>query len=620
MGLGAKNAYSGLIEIDSQIVGYLSTCGDDDTVRLFKVDDVQHSLEGEFIEVEAVAHVIIGGNGLRVIVDHDGTIALTTDGVQCLNATPVELHTGADAIGTRAKHDDRTRIVLIYDVVTGRAVLASPLIGEIQVVGLSRILSRQRVNLLHDRQDAVAFAQRTNLQQSGMHVSALVFESDGSRNLKVGESVYLGFEQERRADGRFAFLAFQSLVYVDDMLQFVEEPLVDLGEFMNTVDGVGRLVHSLRYDKDTLVGRLTQGCIDVGNRQFLVLHKAVHALPYHAQAFLNGLFEGAPDGHHLADRLHRTAQFLVDTVELGQIPARNLAHDIVECRLEEGRGGLGDGIVQFEQPVAQSQLCRHKCQRIARGFRCQGRRTRQAGIDLYHTIVFRLRVEGILHIALAHNTYVPDDLDGKSTQLVILRVGQRLRRSNHDALARMNAEGIEVLHVTDRDTVVVAVAHYLILYLFPPFERLFDQHLRREGKGFLAQRIELFFVVAEARTESAEGVCSTNDDRIAQVPGCLSCLFHRFASLALDGAYVDFIEFPDKKLAVFGVHDGLNGRSEHTHTIFFKNAALVEFNATVQCGLPAKGQQYPVGTFLLDDPFYEIGLNRKEINLVGHSL
>ena len=73
-----------------------------------------------------------------------------------------------------------------------------------------------------------------------------------------------------------------------------------------------------------------------------------------------------------------------------------------------------------------------------------------------------------------------DDLDGQRTQLMVLAVGKRLGRCYDDRLSRMDAERVEVLHVADRDTVVVTVAYNLIFNLFPTLQALLDKHLWRE--------------------------------------------------------------------------------------------------------------------------------------------
>ena len=60
---------------------------------------------------------------------------------------------------------------------------------------------------------------------------------------------------------------------------------------------------------------------------------------------------------------------------------------------------------------------------------------------------------------------------------MIFRIGQRLTRSNDNALACMDAQRVKVFHIADGDTVVVTVAHHLVFYLFPSLQTLFHQHL-----------------------------------------------------------------------------------------------------------------------------------------------
>ena len=72
---------------------------------------------------------------------------------------------------------------------------------------------------------------------------------------------------------------------------------------MDLVDGVA-LMHSLRDDEHTLVGRLAQSCVDIVNLKFLILYEAVHTLTNHTQTLLDSLLEVSTDSHHLAYRLH----------------------------------------------------------------------------------------------------------------------------------------------------------------------------------------------------------------------------------------------------------------------------------------------------------------------------
>ena len=499
-----------------------------------------------------------------------------------------------------------------------RYVVAGALVGQVQVVRLCRILCGKRVNLLDNGQDAELLALLTNAEHRLVHVRLLFLQSYGTRYLEVGEAVALGLAQQVGAN--VPTLPFHLLVNVDDVLELLQEPAVNLRQLMDVLNGVLRQVHGLRNDEDALVGRLTQRRINIGNLQFLVLHETMHPLPYHAQTFLYGFLEGTADGHHLTHRLHAGAQLLVHATELREVPARNLTYYVVQSRLKEGAGGLGHAVVQFKQSVAHAQLGSDEGQRITCGFRCEGRRTAESSVDLNDTIILAPRVEGILHVTLADDADVAYNLDGQRTQLVVVGVAQRLTGCHDDALTRMDAQRVEVLHVTHGDAVVIAVTHNLVLYLLPALERLLHEHLWREREGFFCQTVQLFLIVAEARTQSAQRIGGTQDDGIAQVGSCLTCCVDVVAGMTLDGLHVYLVQFLHEQLTVFRIHDGLHGSTQHLDAVLLQHAALVELHATVQRRLSAERQEDAVGTFLLNDPFHEVRLHRQEINLVCHAL
>ncbi len=246
---------------------------------------------------------------------------------------------------------------------------------------------------------------------------------------------------------------------------------------MDAVDCVA-LLESLGDNKHTFVGRFGEGLVDVIDFQLAVLHKSVHPLANHAQSLLDDLLESAAYGHHFADRFHRRADFAAHTVEFPKIPAGNLADDVVERRLEEGRCLAGHGVLEVEQPVAKAELGGHECQGITGRLRREGRRTAQSGVDLNHTVIHRVGVVGILDVAFADDSDMADNLDGKLAQVMVVVVGECLGGGHDDRLAGVDSQWIEVLHIADRDAVVIPVADNLILDLFPSLERLLNQHLR----------------------------------------------------------------------------------------------------------------------------------------------
>ena len=81
-----------LVKAHGEVVGNLTAGADDDTRRILQFDDIHDALECKLVEIQAVAHVIVRGYCLGVIVNHNRTVALFADSVKSLNATPVELH------------------------------------------------------------------------------------------------------------------------------------------------------------------------------------------------------------------------------------------------------------------------------------------------------------------------------------------------------------------------------------------------------------------------------------------------------------------------------------------------------------------------------------------------
>ena len=202
---------------------------------------------------------------------------------------------------------------------------------------------------------------------------------------------------------------------------------------------------------------------------------------------------------------------------------------------------------------------------------------------------------------------------------MIIGVTERLRRSDNDGLSRMDAQRVEVLHVTDGDTVVKTVAHHLILHFFPSTQGFFHKHLRGEGESFLNQHIQFFFIVTEAGTQSTKRVCSTDNHRITQFGSSTTGINSIFYSFTFNSLYIDFIQLMHENLTVFRIDNGLYGSTENFYAIFLKNSIFVKGDTAVQCRLPTKGEHNTIRTFFFDDFLYKIRSDRQEVNLVGNA-
>ena len=109
LGTRPQDRHPGLGQPGGQRQRCLATELDDDTghgagrqLGLVDLDDV---LEGQRLEVEPIGDVVVGGDGLRVAVDHDGLVAIR-QGHRGVNTGVVELNALADPVGSRAQDDD----------------------------------------------------------------------------------------------------------------------------------------------------------------------------------------------------------------------------------------------------------------------------------------------------------------------------------------------------------------------------------------------------------------------------------------------------------------------------------------------------------------------------------
>ena len=75
-------------------------------LRALGVDDLEHVLGGERLEIEPVGGVVVGRHRLRIAVDHDGLVADSLQREGGMAAAIVELDALADAVRPAAEDDD----------------------------------------------------------------------------------------------------------------------------------------------------------------------------------------------------------------------------------------------------------------------------------------------------------------------------------------------------------------------------------------------------------------------------------------------------------------------------------------------------------------------------------
>ena len=113
--------------------------------RLLLLVNAQHVFHGERFEVELVGDVVVGGDGLRVAVDHDRLEARVAQREGRVHAAVVELDPLPDAVGTAAEHHHLARVGACRGPVGG-------VVGGIVVSRVVDAAHRHGVPCLHHSQ------------------------------------------------------------------------------------------------------------------------------------------------------------------------------------------------------------------------------------------------------------------------------------------------------------------------------------------------------------------------------------------------------------------------------------------------------------------------------------
>ena len=342
--------------------------------------------------------------------------------------------------------------------------------------------------------------------------------------------------------------------------------------------------------------------------------------------------ERAVNRHHLAGGFHLRADAPVAARELVEGPARNLDHAVIQRRLERGERPLRDGVRDFVEPFADGDFGGDARNRIARRLRRERRAAADARVDLYYIVgAFgapavgeRLRddlarLQRHLNVAAALNAERADYLQTRRAQQLIFLVAKRLAGRDHDAVARVDAHRVYVLHVADSDAVVRAVAHHFVLDFFPADERLFDENLpnRARGDAALDNADELRFGLRDAAARAAERVRRADDERQPDVVHDAARVLDRLDDGGRRDGFADFDEQVAEQLAVFGAADGVERRAEQPDAVSVENAGVGELDGEIQPRLPAERGQNAVRRLPRDDALQRLDRERLDIDHVG---
>ena len=341
-----------------------------------------------------------------------------------------------------------------------------------------------------------------------------------------------------------------------------------------------------------------------------------------AQRLLHRFLEGAADGHHLADRFHLGGQAGIGLREFLEVEARHLGHDIVDARLERGRGAAaGDLVLQLVQGVADRQLGRDLGDGEAGGLGGQRRGTRYPRIHFDDDHPPVIGVDRELDVGAAGiDADLAQHRQRGVTQDLVFLVGQGLGRGNRDGIAGMHPHRVEIFDGADDDAVVGAIPHHLHLEFLPAQHRFFDQHFadRRQIEAAFEDFHQFLAVVGDAAAAAAQSEGRPEDGRKADlvVPG--QRLFQVVGDHRAWSFQADFVHGLAEAVAVLGHVDGVGRSADHFHSVLLQHAVPDQVQRAIQRGLAAHGGQQGVGALAGDDVGNRPPMDRLDVHGIGH--
>ena len=413
---------------------------------------------------------------------------------------------------------------------------------------------------------------------------------------------------------------FQAAFHVVQVQVLMEEEVVDFRDFVQLFQrhaARNRLVHC----KHALVGALADKLQQLVHAEVRHrLHPQCVAADFRAANRLHQrLLDVHANRHHLAGRLHLRAEGALAVHELVKRPLRDFRHDVVQRGFKRGAGLARHGVLHFIQRIADGNLRGALGNRVARRLRRKGGGTADARVDLDDGIVERIGIERELAVAAALDFQRGDDVQRGAAEHLILLVRQGQRGRNDDGVARVHADGVDVLHRADGNHVAQLVAHDLEFDFLPAGNALLDQNLcnRRQAQTILGDFRQFRFILADTAARTAQRVRWTHNHRVSDGLGERERILHRLHHFRRNDGLVDGEHRVLELLAVFRLFNRFALGAEQLHAVLFKEALLRQLHGEGQTALPAQRGQQGVRLFLEDDAAQGFQRQRLNVDMVG---
>ncbi len=584
----------------------------------FGGDDGGQVLRGQRLEVEAVGRVVVGRDRLRVAVDHDRLVPRLPQCDGGMDAAVVEFDALTDPVRPRAQDD--------HPGARRRRHLVLVLVGAVVVRGVGLELGSARVDGLERRLHAVLTAGGSDPRFGDVRLAGTEHMGDlGVHEAEAPEPAPRAPVDLLRPDAEVR-LELERHPGIGHLGDLGHEPgidarlradLLDLGtasqERLDTEDPIGR-------GPTDLVEQLVDG--HVVERSLARIRVQPEApLLEGADRLLQRLGERPADPHDLADGLHPRAELGKRARQLLESPAGDLRDHIVDHRLERRGRGARDVVDDLIQPVADGEPRRDLRDGEPRRLRREGGRSRHTRVHLDHQLPARPRIHGELDIGAARlDAHAPDARERRVPHLLVLDIGQRLRRRHRDRVPGVDPHRIDVLDRADDHAIVRVVSHDLELEFLPTGDRLLDEDLGdgAGGQSLARQPDQRLPVRRDARAGPAEDEARPDHDRIADGVGDGEGFVQRVSEARTGHLEADLLHRVLEALPVLRGLDRLRVRTDHLDTGRFEDAGPGELHGQVERRLPTQCRQERVRAFPLDDRAHDVHGQRLDVRPVRH--
>ena len=202
---------------------------------------------------------------------------------------------------------------------------------------------------------------------------------------------------------------------------------------------------------------------------------------------------------------------------------------------------------------------------------------------------------------------------------MVLFIGERLCGGYGNAVARVNAHGVEVFDGAHDDAVIGLVADYFHLKLFPAQQRFFNQQLGggRSLQPTAANGFKFFGVVSHAATCAAQREARANYNGKAYgflyIPRLSHVVRYARACRTQTNARHGIFELE----AVFSLVNYFGCSTNKLDLVFMQHAVAPQVQRTIECCLPAHGGQNGIGALFGNDFLDRLPGNGLNVSYIG---